>query len=100
MNPTNATIRLTLRPSPLGILLRVFTRPRIALDGAEQPKGWKAQEFSVTPGAHTVTVVLPYRRAGRNPHTVTVNVVAGQTAVVKYVGPAWDWGIGKLTVAE
>lgn len=99
MNPTNATIRLTLRPSPLGALLWVFTRPRVALDGAEQPKGWKAQEFSVTPGSHSVTVLLPYRRAGRNPHTVTVDVVAGQTALVKYVGPAWDFGIGKLTVA-
>ncbi len=100
MNTTNGGIRLTLRPSPLGILLRVFSRPRIALDGAEQPKGWKTQEFGVTPGSHTVTVVLPYRRAARNPHTVTVTVAAGQTALVKYVGPAWDYGVGKLTVAS
>ncbi len=92
----NGTIILKLRPNPLGFALRLFKKPRVALDGVEQEKGWQAREFSVAPGSHTVTVVLPYRRAGRNPRTLTVDVAPAQTVTVQYAGPALDFGVGRI----
>ena len=96
---SNGTIILKLRPNPIGIFLRLL-KPYVSLDGVEQERGWQAREFSVEPGSHSVTVLLRYRRAGRNPRTITVDVAAGQTVTVQYAGPALDIGVGRIYVKQ
>lgn len=99
MNTTNGTIVLKLRPNPIGIFLRLL-KPYVSLDGVEQDRGWQTREFSVAPGSHTVTVLLRYRRAGRNPRTITLDVAPSQTVTVQYAGPALDIGVGRIYVKQ
>lgn len=94
-----ATINLKLRPNPLGIALRLM-KPFVYLDGVEQERGWKAREFTVDPGQHEVVVLLRYRRAGRNPRRITVDVAPSQVVNLRYSGPAFDFGVGKLVKVD
>jgi hypothetical protein len=92
-------IVLKMRPGlPLGFALYIL-KPYVWVDGQEYRQRWGTLEVPVEPGEHQVRVLLRYRRAARTPHEVTVTVAPGETASLRYTGPAWELGVGKLVRA-
>ena len=66
-----------------------ISKPKVAIDGNEQPVSWnKPQRFDVAAGKHTVQVCFSYLilpQAGKN--SIDIDVPAGQTVQVRYKAP-------------
>jgi hypothetical protein len=74
------------------------TKPRVLIDGVEQPvPGWGQHRFAVPPGPHQVQVYVPYvlpRRAGRAALEVTVPPEG--EVVLEYLAPTFTMARGAL----
>ncbi|MEU4694876.1 hypothetical protein [Actinoplanes sp. NPDC023714] len=93
----HAAIAVTLRYSPLTLLLGLFT-PVLAVDGQPVAAGWKRPiVVPVVPGRHHLHVHVPYlipRRIGKA--DLDVAVLPGQTAALEYRAPTIAWMRGAL----
>ncbi|BBH66682.1 hypothetical protein ACTI_33670 [Actinoplanes sp. OR16] len=93
----HAAIAITLRYSPLALLLGLFT-PALAIDGQPVQAGWKRPiVMPIVPGRHHVHVHVPYilpRRIGKA--DLDVMVAPGQTATLEYRAPTIAYMRGAL----
>ena len=83
---------------PAAAFLYASRKPRLFIDGVEQPvTGWGRHRFPLAPGSHKIQVYVPYtlpRRAGKADLEVTAP--ADGDVAVEYVAPTITAARGAL----
>jgi hypothetical protein len=92
----DTTILVRTRVSPFNsLIVRLFCKPIVTLDGIEYLRPWGMQSFDVVPGEHTVEVAFNALWMARA-SAIRVDVHPGEAVKVTYWTPLFPFGKGRI----